>query len=1670
MRKLLLLIVFISGNLMFGQVGIGTDLPNQSTQLEIVSSNRGILIPQVPLTDLTDRTTITAGNIPSLMVYNTSSNATMEPGYYYWFQDRWRRMISDTDVAGFSDVLVDNGDGTFTHTAVDGTVLIFDANTTTYVNNGDGTYTFTNANGATMTIDIIGDVINSIINEGDIYNEIINIILQNTDELVDNGDGTFTHTAVDGTVLVFDANTTSYVNNGDGTYTFTNANGASMVIDVIGDVVNNIINEGDIYDEIINIILQNSDELVDNGDGTFTHTAVDGTVLVFDANTTTFVNNGDGTYTFTNDNGESMLVDVIGDVVNNIQNEGDIYQEIVGIILENSDELVDNGDGTFTHTAVDGTVLVFDANTTSYVNNGDGSYTFTNANGDSLIIDIIADVVTNIQNQGDIYDEIINIILQNSDELVDNGDGTFTHTAVDGTVLVFDANTTSYVNNGDGSYTFTNANGDSMTIDIIADVVTNIQNQGDIYDEIINIILQNSDELVDNGDGTFTHTAVDGPVLVFDDNTTSYVNNGDGSYTFTNANGDSMTIDIIADVVTNIQNQGDIYDEIINIVLQNSDELVDNGDGTFTHTAVDGTVLVFDANTTSYVNNGDGSYTFTNANGDSMTIDIIADVVTNIQNQGDIYDEIINIILQNSDELVDNGDGTFTHTAVDGTVLLFDANTTSYVNNGDGTYTFTNANGATMTIDVIGDVVNNIINEGDNYDEIINIILQNSDELVDNGDGTFTHTAVDGTVLIFDANTTTFVDNGDGTYTFTNDNGESMLVDVIGDVVTNIQNQGDIYDEIINIVLQNSDELVDNGDGTFTHTAVDGTVLIFDANTTSYANNGDGTYTFTNANGDSMTIDVIGDVVTNIQNQGDIYDEILILIDLHETLTDLTYDASENTLTYTDEEGDAHTIQLNNTNLIYDETNQKLVYTNSKGETQEIDLGTLVAGNETVTTLIDNNDGTYTYTSEDGTVTVIDIPSSIVNNFEEIVKSGPVTVDGNTFTTIEEYIEYIANASVNIDGGDMITVAGTGTVADPYVVSIEAGAPDSMLITNAAGDLEWATIADIVAANETITTLVDHGDGTFTYTNEAGIDVTFDATRTNITDNGDGTYTLIDADGNPVIIDIPGDIINNFESIVHGGQVTVDGNTYNNIEEYIEYLVTATETLTELTYDVTENQLSYVDEDGNTHVIQLNNTNLSYDSTDQKLVYTNSKGETQEIDLGTLVAGNETVTTLIDNNDGTYTYTSENGTVTVIDIPASILNNFEEIVKSGPVTVDGNTFTTIEEYIEYIANTSIMINGGDMITVTGDGTATDPYVVSIEAGAPDSMLITNAAGDLEWTTIESIVQGNETITTLVDNNDGTYTYTSEDGTITVIDIPASILNNFEEIVKSGPVTVDGNTFTTIEEYIEYIANTSITINGGDMITVTGDGTATDPYVVSIEAGAPDSMLITNAAGDLEWATIESIVQGNETITTLVDNNDGTYTYTSEDGTITVIDIPASILNNFEEIVKSGPVTVDGNTFTTIEEYIEYIANTSITINGGDMITVTGDGTATDPYVVSIEAGAPDSMLITNAAGDLEWATIESIVQGNETITTLVDNNDGTYTYTSEDGTITVIDIPASILNNFEEIVKSGPVTVDGNTFTTIEEYIEYISNTSITINGGDMITVTGDGTATDPYV
>src|SRR5690625_4044850 len=711
-----------------------------------------------------------------------------------------------------------------------------------------------------------------------------------------------------------------------------------------------------------------------------------------------------------------------------------------------------------------------------------------------------------------------------------------------------------------------------------------------------------------------------------------------------------------------------------------------------------------------------------------------------------------------------------------------------------------------------------------------------------------------------------------------------------------------------------------------------------------------------------------------------------------------------------------------------------MLITDANGDLEWATIESIVQSNETITTLVESN-GIYTYTSEDNTVTVIDIPASVVENFETIVNDGPVTVNGETFNTVEEYITHIANESVTIGGSDFINVTGSGTAADPYVVAIEEGAANSMLITDANGDLEWATIESIVQSNETITTLVE-SNGIYTYTSE------------------DNTVT---------VIDIPASVVENFETIVNDGPVTVNGETFNTVEEYITHIANESVTI------------------GGSDFINVTGSGTAADpyvvaieeGAANSMLITDANGDLEWATIESIVQSNETITTLVESN-GIYTYTSEDNTVTVIDIPASVVENFETIVNDGPVTVNGETFNTVEEYITHIANESVTIGGSDFINVTGSGTAADPYVVAIEEGAANSMLITDANGDLEWATIESIVQSNETITTLVESN-GIYTYTSEDNTVTVIDIPASVVENFETIVNDGPVTVNGETFNTVEEYITHIANESVTIGGSDFINVTGSGTAADPYVVAIDDGSANSMLITDANGDLEWATIESIVQANETVTVLVANADGTYTYTNEAGADVIIDIPASVVDQFENIynqIVNEEITVNGDLYSSFEEYLTQIVTNNSNFEDNDFITVTGTGTVTDPYKITIVEGDDNSMLITNDAGELEWATIDDIVKGNETVTVLVKNTDGTYTYTNEENDDVIIDVPSSVVEQFENIynqIVNEEITVDGDTYNSFEEYLTQIVTNNTNFEDNDFVEVIGDGTESSPY-
>ncbi|MCT4581853.1 MAG: hypothetical protein N4A35_10580 [Flavobacteriales bacterium] len=81
--------------------GVGINLngaaPNNSSILDISSTSQGVLVPRVALTSTTDATTITNGNVLSLLVFNTATIADVTPGYYYWNGTTWQTLGGDAD-------------------------------------------------------------------------------------------------------------------------------------------------------------------------------------------------------------------------------------------------------------------------------------------------------------------------------------------------------------------------------------------------------------------------------------------------------------------------------------------------------------------------------------------------------------------------------------------------------------------------------------------------------------------------------------------------------------------------------------------------------------------------------------------------------------------------------------------------------------------------------------------------------------------------------------------------------------------------------------------------------------------------------------------------------------------------------------------------------------------------------------------------------------------------------------------------------------------------------------------------------------------------------------------------------------------------------------------------------------------------------------------------------------------------------------------------------------------------------------------------------------------------------------------------------------------------------------------------------------------------------------
>lgn len=90
-----LILLLASTCSVFAQQGFGTNKPSQSAAVDIVSPNKGLLIPRVALQADNLAAPITNPE-PSLLVFNTTATNNLTKGFYYWTGTNWEPFTTES--------------------------------------------------------------------------------------------------------------------------------------------------------------------------------------------------------------------------------------------------------------------------------------------------------------------------------------------------------------------------------------------------------------------------------------------------------------------------------------------------------------------------------------------------------------------------------------------------------------------------------------------------------------------------------------------------------------------------------------------------------------------------------------------------------------------------------------------------------------------------------------------------------------------------------------------------------------------------------------------------------------------------------------------------------------------------------------------------------------------------------------------------------------------------------------------------------------------------------------------------------------------------------------------------------------------------------------------------------------------------------------------------------------------------------------------------------------------------------------------------------------------------------------------------------------------------------------------------------------------------------------
>ncbi|WP_166925569.1 hypothetical protein, partial [Flavobacterium poyangense] len=1649
-KKIHTLFAFIVGGyLANAQVGIGTENPNNSAQLEIVSNDKGILIPQVSLKSSVDTSTIVNGNVNSLLVFNTATISDITPGYYYWFSDKWLRLGYKSDTPSPVNSLIwDPVNNVFTYIDKAGnsqivnlSQLIKDKETVTEVTNkGKGEYSYKNEKGTDVTISVIGDVkanIQDLLSDPNVK-AAVSAVASKTEGAVgyDPAKNILVYADAKGQTQSVDLNgivkknetVTEVTNKGKGEYSYKNEKGTDVTISVIGDVKANI---QDLLSDpnvkaAVSAVASKTEGAVgyDPVKNTLVYADAQGKTQSVDLNgivkknetVTEVTNKGKGEYSYKNEKGTDVTISVIGDVKANIQDllsDPNVKAAVSAVASKT--------EGAVGYDPVKNTLVYADAqgqtqsvNLDGIVKNNEtvttltkisvGKYSYTNEKGAVVTIDIANDVsgtATTIFKNPEVIKEFE-------------------------TVLKDKETVTEVTNKGKGEYSYKNEKGTEVTISVIGDVKANIQDllsdpnvkaavsavaskiEGAVgYDPAKNILVYA------DAQGKTQSVNLDG-IVKNNETVTTLTKISEGKYSYTNEKGAVVTIDIANDVsgtATTIFKNSEVIKELE-------------------------TVLKDKETVTEVTNKGKGEYSYKNEKGTEVTISVIGDVKANIQDllsdpnvkaavsavasktEGAVgYDPAKNILVYA------DAQGKTQSVNLDG-IVKNNETVTTLTKISEGKYSYTNEKGAVVTIDIANDVSGTATT-----------IFKNPEVIKEFE------------TVLKDKETVTEVTNkGKGEYSYKNEKGTDVTISVIGDVKANIQ---DLLSDpnvkaAVSAVASKTEGAVgyDPAKNTLVYADAQGQTQSVDLNgivknketVTEVTNKGKGEYSYKNEKGTDVTISVIGDVKANIQD----------------LLSDPSVKAAVSAVASKTEGA-----------VGYDPVKNILVYADAKGQTQSVDLNGIVKNKETVTEVTNKGKGEYSYKNEKGTEVTISVIGDVKANIQDLL-SDP---------TVKAAVSAVASKTEGAVGYDPVK--------------------NTLVYADAQGQTQSVDLNGIVKKNETVTEVTNKGKGEYSYKNEKGTDVTISVI-------GDVKANIQDLLSDPSVKAAVSAVASKTEGAVGydpAKNILVYADAQGQTQSVdLNGIVKNNETVTEVT-NKGKGEYSYKNEKGTDVTISvigdvkaniqdlLSDPNVKaavsavasktegavgYDPAKNTLVYADAQGQTQSVNLDGIVKNNETVTTLTKISEGKYSYTNEKGAVVTIDIANDVSGTATTIFKNSEVIKELETVLKDKETVTEVTNKgkgeySYKNEKGTDVTISviGDVKAniqdllSDPNVkaaVSAVASktegavgydpAKNILVYADAQGKTQSVNLDGIVKNNETVTTLTKISEGKYSYTNEKGAVVTIDVANDVSGTATTIFKNSEVIKELETVLKDKETVTEVTNkgkgeysyknekgTNVTISVIGDVKANIQDLLSDPNVkaaVSAVASktegvvgydpAKNTLVYADAQGQTQSVDLNGIVKNNETVTEVTNKGKGEYSYKNEKGTDVTISVIGDVKANIQDLLS------DPN----VKAAVSAVASKTEGVVGYDP--------------------AKNTLVYADAQGQTQSVNLDGIVKNNETVTTLTKISEGKYSYTNEKGAVVTIDIANDVSGTATTIFKNSEVIKELETVLKDKETVTEVTN------------------------